>query len=294
MENKSLNIFNSRLVLATPDTATDGDFGRIEGVVGHEYFHNYTGNRVTCRDWFQLTLKEGLTVYRDQEFTADMNSRPVKRIEDVVRLRGAQFPEDAGPMAHPVRPDSYIKMDNFYTVTVYEKGAEVVRMYEALLGKAGFRKGMDLYFQRHDGQAVTCDDFLAAMADANGEDFSDLATWYGQAGTPSLTVSTNHNAGEGTFTVRFTQSTPPTAGQPHKQPVLIPVRVALLGPDGAALPLKLRGGSGELGVETVLRVTQAEQEFVFEDVEVSCAALGRMFFFFVVLMLCSEEQQPFV
>lgn len=163
MENKSLNVFNSRLVLATPDTATDGDFNRIEGVVGHEYFHNWTGNRVTCRDWFQLTLKEGLTVYRDQEFSADMNSRPVKRVEDVVRLRAAQFTEDAGPMAHPIRPDSYIKMDNFYTLTVYEKGAEVVRMYEAILGKEGFRKGMDLYFKRHDGHAVTCDDFLAAM-----------------------------------------------------------------------------------------------------------------------------------
>ncbi len=170
MENKSLNIFNSRLVLATPDTATDFDFNRIEGVVAHEYFHNWTGNRVTCRDWFQLTLKEGLTVYRDREFTADMNSRPVKRIEDVLIVRSSQFSEDAGPMAHPVRPDSYVKMDNFYTRTVYDKGAEVVRLYEQVLGKDGFRKGMDLYFQRHDGQAVECDDFLRAMADANGQD----------------------------------------------------------------------------------------------------------------------------
>ncbi len=170
MENKSVNIFNSRLVLATPDTATDFDFNRIEGVVAHEYFHNWTGNRVTCRDWFQLTLKEGLTVYRDREFTADMNSRPVKRIEDVLILRSSQFSEDAGPMAHPVRPDSYVKMDNFYTRTVYDKGAEVVRLYEQVLGKDGFRKGMDLYFQRHDGQAVECDDFLKAMADANGQD----------------------------------------------------------------------------------------------------------------------------
>ena len=186
MENKSLNIFNSRLVLATPQTATDMDYSAIEGVVAHEYFHNWTGNRVTCRDWFQLSLKEGLTVYRDQEFSADMNSRGVKRIGDVARLRMAQFPQDAGPMAHPIRPESYIKMDNFYTVTVYEKGAEVVRMYETLLGKDGFRKGMDLYFERHDGQAVTCDDFLAAMADANGADLDSLQAlvlpgWHAQA-----------------------------------------------------------------------------------------------------------------
>jgi aminopeptidase N len=172
MENKSLNIFNSRLILATPTTATDADYAAIEGVVAHEYFHNWTGNRVTCRDWFQLSLKEGLTVYRDQEFSADMNSRGVKRIGDVSRLRMSQFPQDAGPMAHPIRPESYIKMDNFYTVTVYEKGAEVVRMYETLLGKDGFRKGMDLYFKRHDGQAVTTDDFLAAMADANDADLT--------------------------------------------------------------------------------------------------------------------------
>lgn len=266
MENKSLNIFNSRLVLATPDTATDGDFARIEGVVGHEYFHNYTGNRVTCRDWFQLTLKEGLTVYRDQEFSADMNSRPVKRIEDVCHLRAAQFSEDSGPMAHPIRPESYIKMDNFYTLTVYEKGAEVIRLYEQVLGKEGFRKGMDLYFQRHDGQAVTCDDFLAAMADANGEDLSELAKWYSQAGTPRLTVTPTYNAADKTYTLRFKQETPPTPGQPTKVPLLIPVRMGLLGSDGKELPLKLRGGA-ELGTETVLRVNEAEQEFVFEGIE---------------------------
>merc|ERR1712159_242015 len=184
MENKSLNIFNSRLVLATPQSATDADYAAIEGVVAHEYFHNYTGNRVTCRDWFQLSLKEGLTVYRDQEFSADMNSRGVKRIGDVSRLRTAQFAQDAGPMAHPIRPESYIKMDNFYTVTVYEKGAEVVRMYESLLGKDGFRKGMDLYFERHDGCAVTTDDFFNAMADANNTDLSAFKPWYQQAGTP--------------------------------------------------------------------------------------------------------------
>jgi aminopeptidase N len=264
MENKSLNIFNSRLILATPNTASDMDFNRIESVVGHEYFHNWTGDRVTCRDWFQLTLKEGLTVYRDQEFTSDLNSRPVKRIEDVVRLRASQFAEDGGPMAHPIRPDSYIKMDNFYTLTVYEKGAEVIRMYEAILGKAGFRKGMDLYFKRHDGQAVTCDDFRAAMADANGEDLTALGLWYGQAGTPRLQVEQMHNSEQGTFTLRFKQHTPPSAGQPTKVPVLIPVRMALLGADGALLPLRLNGR--DVGTETVLRVTQAEQEFVFESV----------------------------
>lgn len=265
MENKSLNIFNSRLVLATPDTATDGDFARIEGVVGHEYFHNYTGNRVTCRDWFQLTLKEGLTVYRDQEFSADMNSRPVKRVEDVSRLRAAQFSEDNGPMAHPIRPESYIKMDNFYTLTVYEKGAEVVRMYEAVLGKEGFRKGMDLYFQRHDGQAVTCDDFLAAMADANGEDLSALGKWYSQAGTPRLTVTTDYNPSDKTYKLRFQQATDPSPGQPEKAAVLIPVRLGLLAKDGSEIPLKLQGGA-DLGTETVLRVTEADQEFVFQDV----------------------------
>lgn len=266
MENKSLNIFNSRLVLATPDMATDGDFARIEGVVGHEYFHNWTGNRVTCRDWFQLTLKEGLTVYRDQEFSGDMNSRPVQRITDVIRLRSAQFTEDAGPMAHPVRPDSYIKMDNFYTVTVYEKGAEVVRMYETLLGKAGFRKGMDLYFQRHDGNAVTCDDFLAAMADANGEDLTDLSKWYGQAGTPVVTARGTFDAAAKSYTLVLTQKTPLTPGQEVKIPVLIPVRVSLLGKDGTALPLRLQGSSEPASNEMVLRLSQESEQFVFEGI----------------------------
>ena len=240
MENKSLNIFNSRLVLASPTLASDGDYARIEGVIGHEYFHNWTGNRVTCRDWFQLTLKEGLTVYRDQEFSADMGSRPVKRIEDVCRLRAAQFPEDAGAMAHPIRPESYIKMDNFYTVTVYEKGAEVVRLYETLLGKDGFRKGMDLYFKRHDGQAVTCDDFRAAMADANKADLGSFAAWYEQAGTPALTIETSFDADARTFTISASQSTPPTPGQAAKGPVPIPIRMGLLGSDGAELELQLK------------------------------------------------------
>lgn len=202
------------------------------GVVAHEYFHNWTGNRVTCRDWFQLSLKEGLTVYRDQEFSADMNSRGVKRIGDVSRLRAAQFPQDAGPMAHPIRPESYIKMDNFYTVTVYEKGAEVVRMYETLLGKDGFRKGMDLYFARHDGQAVTTDDFLAAMADANDADLTAFKPWYSQAGTPAVSVQTAYDAAAQTFTMTCTQTIPDTPGQTDKKPVLMPVAVGLLGADG--------------------------------------------------------------
>jgi len=261
MENKSLNIFNSRLVLASPTTATDTDYSRIEGVIGHEYFHNWTGNRVTCRDWFQLTLKEGLTVFRDQEFTADLNSRAVKRIEDVIRLRTAQFSEDAGPMAHPVRPDSYIKMDNFYTATVYEKGAEVIRMYETMLSKAGFRKGMDLYFKRHDGQAVTCDDFLSAMASANDFPLDDLAKWYGQPRTPELKVTGTYSASDGTYSLACEQRT-------SGEPVLIPIAMGLLGPDGKDIPLHLQedGSTRELGTSTVLRFSAAAQTFVFTNV----------------------------
>eukprot|EP00883_Tetradesmus_obliquus_P009281 jgi/Sobl393_1/20078/SZX79151.1 len=225
------------------------------------------GNRVTCRDWFQLTLKEGLTVFRDQGFSADMNSAPVKRIEDVALLRASQFSEDAGPMAHPIRPDSYIKMDNFYTVTVYEKGSEIIRLYHTLLGPQGFRKGMDLYFQRHDGQAVTCDDFLAAMADANGEDLSGVGRWYSQAGTPMLTVSTAYDAAKKSFTISTHQVTPPTNGQPDKLPVLIPLKVGLLGPDGQDLPLHLEG-KGDLGASTVLRCDAEHNSFTFTDVAV--------------------------
>jgi len=262
MENKSLNIFNSRLVLASPTTATDTDYSRIEGVVGHEYFHNWTGNRVTCRDWFQLTLKEGLTVFRDQEFTADLNSRPVKRIEDVIRLRTSQFSEDAGPMSHPVRPDSYMKMENFYTVTVYEKGAEVIRLYQTMLGKEGFRKGMDLYFKRHDGQAVTCDDFLAAMANANDFPLEDLSKWYSQAGTPSLTITGTYSAADKTYSLACKQAT-------SGEPVLIPIAMGLLGPDGQDMPLHLQigGATKELGTSTVLRFNTAEETFVFTNVE---------------------------
>ncbi len=251
MENKGLNIFNSKYVLANQATATDVDFSNIESVVGHEYFHNWTGNRITCRDWFQLSLKEGLTVFRDQEFSQDMSgeasARAVKRIEDVRVLRTAQFPEDAGPMAHPVRPDSYIEINNFYTVTIYEKGAEVVRMMQTLVGRDGFAKGMKLYFERFDGQAVTCDDFAQSMADANPN--SSLAMllpqfklWYSQAGTPHLKAHGSYDAEAKTYTLQFSQSCAPTANQPHKQAFVIPVLMGLLGSNsGKPLPLTVQG-----------------------------------------------------
>ena len=220
MENKGLNVFNSKYVLARTETATDADFQGIEGVIGHEYFHNWTGNRVTCRDWFQLSLKEGLTVFRDQEFSADMGSRAVKRIADVRLLRNAQFPEDAGPMAHPVRPESYIEINNFYTATIYNKGAEVIRMYQTLLGAEGFRRGLDLYFQRHDGQAVTTDDFFAAMIEANAVDLEQFKRWYSQAGTPVLDISGVYNPATKEFRLHVRQSCPETPGQADKKPFL--------------------------------------------------------------------------
>ncbi|KAL3499325.1 hypothetical protein ACH5RR_038418 [Cinchona calisaya] len=275
MENKSLNIFNSKLVLASPETASDGDYAAILGVIGHEYFHNWTGNRVTCRDWFQLSLKEGLTVFRDQEFSSDMGSRTVKRIADVSKLRIYQYPQDASPMAHPVRPHSYIKMDNFYTVTVYEKGAEVVRMYKTLLGIEGFRKGMDLYFKRHDGQAVTCEDFFAAMRDANGADFSNFLLWYSQAGTPLLKVVSVYSAETHTYSLKFSQEVPPTPGQPTKEPMFIPVTIGLLDSSGKDIPLSSVYHDGKLEqlssnsqpvYSTILRVTKKEEQFVFNDV----------------------------
>ncbi|MBV8973076.1 MAG: aminopeptidase N, partial [Sphingomonadaceae bacterium] len=229
MENKGLNIFNSKYVLAAPETATDDDFDAVAAVVAHEYFHNWTGNRVTCRDWFQLSLKEGLTVFRDQQFTADQGSPAVARIDDVRTLRGAQFPEDAGPLAHPIRPDHYIEIGNFYTATVYNKGAEVIRMLHTLLGQEGFRRGTDLYFDRFDGQAVTTDDWLAAMAEANGCDLGSFRRWYDQAGTPRVTATVAHDAAARTATVRLTQTVPPTPGQPVKVPMAMPFRLALLG-----------------------------------------------------------------
>jgi aminopeptidase N len=249
MENKGLNIFNTRYVFAHPRIATDQDFASVEAVVAHEYFHNWTGNRVTCRDWFQLTLKEGLTVFRDQEFSADMmaaqcddpaqaaSARAVKRIQDVRTLRTLQFPEDAGPMAHPIRPDAYQEINNFYTLTVYEKGAEVIRMLQTLAGREGFRRGMDLYFARHDGQAVTCDDFIAAIADANRLDLAQFGRWYEQAGTPHLRIATEYDPGQGTVTLDISQYTPPTPGQSEKRPLHIPVELGLVGLDGRERPL---------------------------------------------------------
>ncbi|MBK7982478.1 MAG: aminopeptidase N [Candidatus Competibacteraceae bacterium] len=269
MENKGLNIFNTKYVLAKPETATDADYQGILGVIGHEYFHNWTGNRVTCRDWFQLSLKEGLTVFRDQEFSADLGSRGVERIEDVRLLRGSQFPQDAGPMAHPVRPDSYIEINNFYTVTVYNKGAEVVRMIQTLLGREGFRRGMDLYFQRHDGQAVTCDDFVAAMADANQADLSQFKRWYQQAGTPELSMSDEYDPATRRYTLTVRQSCPPTPGQPDKAPFHIPLALGLLDADGRDIPLRLAGERAPSASGATTRVVDLrEVEQVFQFVEV--------------------------
>jgi len=257
MENKSLNVFNAGRVLASPDTATDDDYEIIDGVIAHEYFHNWTGNRVTCRDWFQLTLKEGLTVFRDELYSADMTSLAVKRIDDVRMLRAFQFPEDAGPMAHPIRPESYIAMDNFYTATVYEKGAEVIRMIHTLVGAEGFRKGMDLYFERHDGQAVTCDDFRAAMADANGVDLEQFELWYLQAGTPVIDADGSWDEAAGTYSLCLRQTCPPTPGQPDKKPMHVPVACGLVGPDGR----------DQIGTQ-VLQLRDAEQTFTFEGIDV--------------------------
>ncbi|MBJ9977723.1 aminopeptidase N [Pseudomonas sp. S75] len=267
MENKGLNIFNSSCVLARAETATDAAHQRVEGVVAHEYFHNWSGNRVTCRDWFQLSLKEGFTVFRDAEFSADMNSRTVKRIEDVAYLRTHQFAEDAGPMAHPVRPDSFIEISNFYTLTVYEKGAEVVGMVRTLLGDEGFRKGSDLYFERHDGQAVTTDDFIQAMEDANGADLTQFKRWYSQAGTPRLAVSEAYDAEARTYSLTFRQSCPATPGQDQKLPFVIPVALGLLDDQGRDLPLQLVGEASAPGTSRVLAVTEAEQTFTFQGID---------------------------
>jgi aminopeptidase N len=272
MENKGLNIFNTKYILARADTATDYDYFGVDKVVAHEYFHNWTGNRVTCRDWFQLSLKEGLTVYRDQEYSADEYSRPVVRIQEVRDLRNRQFPEDAGPMAHPVRPESYVEINNFYTSTVYDKGAEVVRMYATLLGREGFRKGMDLYFKRHDGQAVTCDDFRAAMAEANGADLAQFTRWYSQSGTPVVEVSTAYDARAETYTVTLKQSCPPTPGQDQKEPFVIPFAVGLVDLDGRDIAIEIDSASlfqaaRSNGTRTaVLKFTKAQQTFVFRKV----------------------------
>ena len=271
MENKGLNIFNTKYVLARADVATDVDFENIDRVVAHEYFHNWTGNRVTCRDWFQLSLKEGLTVFRDQEFGADTHSRETARILEVRGLRAAQFPEDAGPMAHPVRPATYLEINNFYTATVYEKGAEVVRMIHTLIGKAAFRRGIDLYFERHDGQAVTCDDFVAAMganlpSDA-GFDFTPFMVWYRQAGTPKVTARGEYDVAAQRYTLTLAQSCPTTPGQAEKAPALMPIAIGLVGPDGCDLPL---GGTAEKPVSTrILHLAESVQTFVFENIPVA-------------------------
>jgi aminopeptidase N, Escherichia coli type len=254
MENKGLNIFNTSCVLANEKTTTDAGFQRVEGVVAHEYFHNWSGNRVTCRDWFQLSLKEGFTVFRDEEFSADMGSATVKRVEDVSLLRTNQFAEDASPMAHPVQPSSFIEISNFYTLTIYEKGAEVVRMIRTLLGPALFRKGSDLYFDRHDGCAVTIEDFIAAMADVSGRDFSHFMLWYQQAGTPKLKVTGDYNQTEKTYTLKVQQSCPATPESATKKPFLIPLDAALIGEQGRIAPSK------------VLEVSKEQETFVFHDV----------------------------
>ena len=255
MENTSLNIFNTKLVLAHQETATDADFMSVEGVIGHEYFHNWTGNRVTCRDWFQLSLKEGFTVFRDQEFSADLNSRAVQRIDDVDRLRSLQFSEDASPLAHAVQPDSFIEISNFYTTTVYEKGAEIIRMQHTLLGAETFRKATDLYFERYDGHAVTCNDFVQCMADASGRDMSQFFLWYKQAGTPTLSVTTQYHAAQKQFTLTFKQSQPDTPNQTDKKPLLIPVAVGLLDAQGH-----------ETHPTQILEMTEREQSFTFNQV----------------------------
>ncbi|MEB2869274.1 aminopeptidase N [Pseudomonas rhizosphaerae] len=266
MENKGLNIFNSSAVLARAETATDAAHQRVEAIVAHEYFHNWSGNRVTCRDWFQLSLKEGFTVYRDAGFSADMHSPTVKRIQDVAYLRTHQFAEDAGPMAHAVRPDSFIEISNFYTLTVYEKGSEVVGMLHTLLGAEGFRKGSDLYFERHDGQAVTCDDFIRAMEDANGVELGQFKRWYSQAGTPRLQVSEHFDAQARTYSLTLRQSCPATPDKVEKLPFVIPVALGLLGANGQELPLRLADEASAVGTSRVLAVTEAEQTFTFVDI----------------------------
>ncbi|MDF2996313.1 MAG: pepN [Xanthobacteraceae bacterium] len=264
MENKGLNIFNDKYVLASPESATDADYANIEAIIAHEYFHNWTGNRITCRDWFQLCLKEGLTVFRDQEFSSDQRSRPVKRIADVRLLKSHQFPEDAGPLAHPVRPDTYREINNFYTATVYEKGAEVVRMLKTLLGPEEFRSGMDLYFERHDGQAATIEDFLACFADAAGADLTQFARWYAQAGTPTVSVAGEWDEVAQTYRLDISQHIAPTPGQPDKLPMVIPLRIGLIGPNGRDMPVGAPdGGNARDGV---LVLSEPRQSFTFAGV----------------------------
>ncbi|MEA2968883.1 MAG: aminopeptidase, partial [Alphaproteobacteria bacterium] len=264
MENKGLNVFNDKYVLASPETATDSDFERIEAIIAHEYFHNWTGNRITCRDWFQLCLKEGLTVFRDQEFSADARSRAVERISRVRGLRAHQFVEDAGPLAHPVRPRLYHEINNFYTATVYEKGAEVVRMIKALLGPEAFRQGMDLYFTRHDGEAATIEQFVQCFADVSGADFTQFMLWYSQAGTPEVVATGGYDARARTYRLEVAQTVPPTPGQPVKEPMVIPLAIGLVGRDGHDLPLK--PSDGRVIERSVLTLTRPAETFVFGDI----------------------------
>ena len=264
MENKGLNVFNDKYVLASPETATDNDFERIEAIIAHEYFHNWTGNRITCRDWFQLCLKEGLTVFRDQEFSADQRSRAVERISDVRGLRAHQFVEDAGPLAHPVRPTVYREINNFYTATVYEKGAEVVRMLTRLLGPENFRKGMDLYFARHDGEAATIEQFVQCFADVSGADLTQFMLWYSQAGTPEVVATGSYDAHAQSYRLDLAQSVPATPGQPSKEPMVVPLAIGLVGRNGRDLPLKL--GDGRAIEHGVLTLTKPAETFVFADI----------------------------
>ncbi|HVZ90162.1 MAG TPA: aminopeptidase N [Rhizomicrobium sp.] len=290
MENKGLNIFNDKLLLASPETATDDDYARIESVVAHEYFHNWTGDRVTCRDWFQLSLKEGLTVFRDQSFSADQRSAGVCRIGDVRTLRMRQFVEDAGPLAHPVQPQSYITIDNFYTATVYEKGAEVIRMLKTLVGEEGYRKATDLYFARHDGQAATVEDWVKCFEDACGRDLKQFRLWYAQAGTPTVEASGAYDPAKRTYALTLKQSLGPTPGQPVKKPMHIPVRLGLVGKDGA-LPLTLEGENAPGPEERVIELTAPEQRFVFVDVgEPPMLSLGRGFSAPAMFKLASDRR----
>jgi len=278
MENKGLNIFNDKVLLATPETATDDDYARIESVVAHEYFHNWTGNRITCRDWFQLSLKEGLTVFRDQTFSGDERSHGVQRIQDVRALRARQFVEDAGPLAHPVQPQSYIEINNFYTATIYEKGAQVIGMLKTLVGDEGYRKATDLYFARHDGQAATVEDWVKCFEDANGRDLSQFRLWYRQAGTPVIEARGAYDVNAKTYTLDLSQALAATPGQPEKQPMHIPVRMGLVGQTGAQLPLTLEGENQAGPATRVLELTESFHRFTFVDVaEEPLLSLGRDF-----------------
>jgi aminopeptidase N len=278
MENKGLNIFNDKVLLASPETATDDDYARIESVVAHEYFHNWTGDRVTCRDWFQLSLKEGLTVFRDQQFSGDMRSRGVQRIQDVRALRARQFVEDAGPLAHPVQPQSYIEINNFYTATIYDKGAQVIGMLKTLVGDEGYRKATDLYFERHDGEAATVEDWVRCFEDACGRDLSQFRLWYRQSGTPVIEARGAYDSSAKTYTLDLTQTLAPTPGQPEKKPMHIPVRIGLMGQKGAVLPLTLEGENHAGPATRVLELTENFHRFTFVDVtEEPLLSLGRDF-----------------